>query len=372
MADSNISITSGSGVEVDTRTEATNGHHRQVIVIGDPATNAGVAPVDATAGLKVDLGADNDVTVTGTVDLGATDNAVLDAIAASVAAIDTDATTIIGHVDGLEGLIGTTNTNTAASTTALQIIDDWDESDRAKVNIIVGQAGVTAGAGSVAANTPRVTLASDSPDVTHLATIAGDTTAIETAIQIMDDWDNGASDGASVSGDVAHDTADAGEPVKIGMKAVALKANPTEVAAGDRTNWYADVSGVPFVLGGHPNILTQGLQVTDADGAQTDAAIITAGANVAVVVTKVSVMADEANTGGVSVRIGFGTANTPAADAAQTLLFHPGIAPGSGVVEGTGSGILGIGASGEDVRVTCEDPAGGSVSIIVTYFTTDI
>lgn len=210
--------------------------------------------------------------------------------------------------------------------------------------------------------------------VTNAGTFAVQDATAQASLSVMDDWDNGASDGASVSGDVAHDTTDAGEPVKIGMKAVALKANPTEVAAGDRTNWYADVSGVPFVLGGHPNILTQALQVTDADGAQTDTAIITAGANVAIVVTKVSVMVDSAttNVGGVSVRIGFGTANTPAVDAAQTLLFHPGIAAGSGVVEGTGAGIIGIGASNEDVRVTCEDPASGSISIIVTYFTTDI
>lgn len=62
-----------------------------------------------------------------------------------------------------------------SQTTALQIMDDWDESDRAKVNIIVGQAGVTAGAGAVAANTPRVTHASDDPVVTSL--------------QIIDDWD---------------------------------------------------------------------------------------------------------------------------------------------------------------------------------------
>lgn len=68
MADSTIAITAGSGTAIDTRTEATNGNHRQVVVIGDPATNAGVAPVDATAGLKVDLGADNDVTIaSGTV-----------------------------------------------------------------------------------------------------------------------------------------------------------------------------------------------------------------------------------------------------------------------------------------------------------------
>ena len=55
-----------------------------------------------------------------------------------------------------------------SQTTALQIIDDWDESDRAKVNIIAGQAGVTAGAGAVAANTPRTTLASDDPAVASL------------------------------------------------------------------------------------------------------------------------------------------------------------------------------------------------------------
>lgn len=63
MADSSVDITAGSGTPVDTRTESTNNHHRQVVVLGDPSANAGVAPVDATAGLKVDLGADNDVTV---------------------------------------------------------------------------------------------------------------------------------------------------------------------------------------------------------------------------------------------------------------------------------------------------------------------
>lgn len=53
-------------------------------------------------------------------------------------------------------------------TASLSVIDDWDESDRAKVNIIVGQAGITAGAGAVAVNTPRVTLSSDDPAVVAL------------------------------------------------------------------------------------------------------------------------------------------------------------------------------------------------------------
>jgi hypothetical protein len=58
--------------------------------------------------------------------------------------------------------------NQTTGNNSLGIMDDWDESDRAKVNIIVGQAGVTAGAGAVAANTPRFTLASDDPVITAI------------------------------------------------------------------------------------------------------------------------------------------------------------------------------------------------------------
>jgi hypothetical protein len=46
--------------------------------------------------------------------------------------------------------------DTTAIETAVQIMDDWDESDRAKVNLIVGQAGVAGGAGATSALTQRV------------------------------------------------------------------------------------------------------------------------------------------------------------------------------------------------------------------------
>lgn len=68
-----------------------------------------------------------------------------------------------------------TEANSGAIKTSVEIMDDWDESDRAKVNIIAGQAGITAGAGAVAANTPRMTLASDDPAVASLS--------------VIDDWD---------------------------------------------------------------------------------------------------------------------------------------------------------------------------------------
>lgn len=49
MADTAVAVTAGTGTNIDTRTEATNGNHRQVIVIGDPATNANVAAVTAAS-----------------------------------------------------------------------------------------------------------------------------------------------------------------------------------------------------------------------------------------------------------------------------------------------------------------------------------
>ena len=44
---------------------------------------------------------------------------------------------------------------------SLAAIDDWDESDRAKVNLIVGQAGIAAGTGVDGVTVPRVTLATN-------------------------------------------------------------------------------------------------------------------------------------------------------------------------------------------------------------------
>jgi hypothetical protein len=56
---------------------------------------------------------------------------------------------------------------------SLSVLDDWDESDRAKVNPIVGQAGVAAGAGAIGATVQRMTLASDDPAVATLGATTG-------------------------------------------------------------------------------------------------------------------------------------------------------------------------------------------------------
>lgn len=115
------------------------------------------------------------------------------------------------------------------------------------------------------------TLTVGSHAVTNAGTFAvQESGAALTALQVMDDWDNAASDGASVSGDVAHDTADAGEPVKIGAKATTSQHGLTLVADADRTNLLAGVDGIQLTRP-HTNLesIVSG-NASNTDGASTE------------------------------------------------------------------------------------------------------
>lgn len=169
----------------------------------------------------------------------------------------------------------------------------------------------------------------------------------------------------TVSGNVAHDGIDAGAPIKVGMKAISHGANPIAVAANDRTDAYANIHGVQFVMGGHPNIITTEWEFA-ATGTSNNALITVAGGT-KIVITQCQAVCDNANTVDVGVRVGFGAANTPTTTG--VILTHPGIAAGSGVSRGDGSGILGVGADGDDVRVTSESPTSGALRILISYFT---
>lgn len=173
-------------------------------------------------------------------------------------------------------------------------------------------------------------------------------------------------------GDKAHDAADGSTaPMKMGHRAIAHGANPAAVAADDRSNWYASRHGIPFVIGGHMNLVTREYRATTA---QTDDDMVgPVGAGAKLVLTSLGVFVDHATTVDVGVRIGFGTASVPAepADGAGVngvVLSHPGIAAGSGVVIGDGSGIIGIGADGEELRITNEVPTTGSIKVIIKYY----
>lgn len=111
-------------------------------------------------------------------------------------------------------------------------------------------------------------------DATKLLVTEASGAAIKTAVEIMDDWDNAASDGASVSGDVAHDSADAGEPVKVGGKA--LTAEPTAVAANDRVNAMFDIYGHQITRGALREM--KGSQMTTITSSVSETTVVTADA----------------------------------------------------------------------------------------------
>lgn len=115
-------------------------------------------------------------------------------------------------------------------------------------------------------------------DVTSSALPTGASTLAEqqtqtASLSVMDDWDNAASDGASVSGDVAHDSADAGEPVKIGAKAYSPDGTTpgTAVAENDRSNLKTDLDGSLFV---RTTPATRGHKHLDGSSAYTDESIV--------------------------------------------------------------------------------------------------
>jgi hypothetical protein len=85
-------------------------------------------------------------------------------------------TTIIGHVDGLEGLLTTIDADTGniATEVAALLTDTELRATPVPVSGTVAVTGVS-------------TLAEQQSQTTHLATIAGDTTDIETAVELIDD-----------------------------------------------------------------------------------------------------------------------------------------------------------------------------------------
>lgn len=107
----------------------------------------------------------------------ATIDAALPAGAASIGQVTANAGTNLNT----SALALESGGNLAASAASLSVLDDWDESDRAKVNLIVGQAGVQGGAGAVSATTQRVVIATDQTVIP--TSIAASGTAAGSSVQ---------------------------------------------------------------------------------------------------------------------------------------------------------------------------------------------
>ena len=138
MADSAVAVTAGSGTNIDTRTEGTNGNHRQVVVLGDPATNSGVAPVDATNGLAVDVKASALPSGAATASNQSTANSALSAIQTAVEILDN---AISGSEMQVDIVSGTVTANLSATDNA--VLDNIDSNTTLPSGIVAGAKTVT-------------------------------------------------------------------------------------------------------------------------------------------------------------------------------------------------------------------------------------
>lgn len=177
-----------------------------------------------------------------------------------------------------------------------------------------------------------------------------------------------------VEGDLAHDAVDAGNPVKVGGVAVSGSTIPTPVVSGDRTRWIFNNHGVPYTIAGHPNLITR--EYDFGASAQTDVNLAAAAvaADERIYVTRFEATCDMANTANVTVRAGFGATSVPTASATGVsgmISSHPGLAPGSGIVSGTGAGLIAIGGAGEEPRLTSSAATSGNLHVIISYYLID-
>lgn len=164
-------------------------------------------------------------------------------------------------------------------------------------------------------------------------------------------------------------------PILMGADAVAHGAQPTAKAVGDRAKAIANVAGVPFVIGGHPNVVVRSTVVAAADGAQTNLALGSVSTGQKIVLTRLSVMASGANTVPVDVRIGFGISAVPTPSLTGILgiiMDSRSMLAGSSRDIGDGSGIIAAGQNEEDLRCTCSSPTGGHLTISFSFYTIEI
>ena len=154
---------------------------------------------------------------------------------------------------------------------------------------------------------------------------------------------------------------------------VAHGSNPTAVAAAGRAGNKCNRAGIPFVIGGHPNIVRNTFTVAAADGTRTDISLTgTIGAGTKVVVTEFSAKVSAANSAAVTFRAGCGATNTPAASLTGANLITDATYPASsyaGERFGDGTGVVMVCGDGEEVRYTSSAATGGYLYIVIAYYT---
>jgi hypothetical protein len=301
-------------------------------------------------------------------DLGATDNAVLDNI-------DADLTTIIGHVDGVEGLLTTIDGDTstlagAVSGTEMQVdvvaALPAGTNNIGDVDVVSVPAPLSSTGGGTEAAALRVTLANDSTGVVSVddngssLTVDGTVTANQGT----------AGSAWEMVGDVAADVAVPANPVAIGGRAstavpTAVSADGDSVYAWLNRNGLVVVSGIPGAgLNADPyTLLSETAQYT---GTQTSTVLVAGGASERIVVTSIQIQVGGTTAGTCQVYFGTGAYVRGTDEAIFDGEFAPSSTLKPGFFAAPPAGFR-AGALGDDILVTTS-AAINPLTITVWYY----
>ena len=160
MADSKVTITQGTGTDIDTRTNA-EGEHRQVIVIGDPLATAGVAPVHSSYGLSVDV------------------RNIASSITVPVSATDLDIRNLSSASDSVKVEGG--------NTSDVKVTLDNERVDVQRVhNVVDGTINIGDISKGTQTNDVKITLDGERPDIQRVHNLVDGTVSVGNTVTIQD------------------------------------------------------------------------------------------------------------------------------------------------------------------------------------------
>jgi hypothetical protein len=140
---------------------------------------------------------------------------------------------------------------------SLSVMDDWDESDRLKVNLVLGQAGVAAGNGTAGVDTLRVTIASNSTGIIGVTQSGtwnvGTLTTITNVVHVDDNSgsltvDNAGTFAVQAAGTKTNNNAAPGA-TNIGALTVVANASAPTWTEGNLVALSSDLAGALRVAG---------------------------------------------------------------------------------------------------------------------------
>jgi hypothetical protein len=307
----------------------TDGTNMQGARVYDTDTGAGsqyslgVSLRKAASGGSVELGTSTDpvrTDPTGTTAQPVTDNGGSLTVDGTVAATQSGSWSVTA-TQATAANLNMTEANSGSIKTAVELIDDVVATDGAaaptKGAMMAGTDGTNAqtiktdASGEIQVDVltmPNVTIGAALPAGTNaIGKLAandgvdiGDVTITNASIPVTDNGGSLTVDGtvtaSNTAGDVAHDSADSGNPVKIG--AVAKSADPTAVANGDRANLYTDLNGklivMPYTLPENQIYGSNASAITDTTSTSIIAA---AGAGIRNYITSILVTNSHATVG---------------------------------------------------------------------------